>query len=78
MTEQRKGADPRALSNQELIAATSHYRILVAKGVAGADETARAHEDEMTRRFGGHTTLRAPMGDDFEDTRPWWRFWGER
>jgi hypothetical protein len=63
------------LSDKELMASTALHRNLAAKGVPGAAELARQHEDEMSRRFGGETTVAAPF--DEQPARPdhWWKFW---
>jgi hypothetical protein len=51
----------RWLSNPHLISLTNLYRSLLGKGALEVSEVTRRHEDEMARRFGGETTIAAPL-----------------
>lgn len=74
----RAVTDLAGISDRDLIAATNRWRILASEGAPGAARFVREHEDEMTRRFGGATTVRAPLApsatDDKRAARPWWWF----
>lgn len=63
------------LSDIELMSATSLYRTLVEKRVTGARACMRLHEDEMTRRFGGHTTLASALHERAAPPSHRWKFW---
>ena len=65
----------RDLTNKDLIASTALHRTLAANDVPGAQALVRYHEDEMTRRFGGETTLAAPFDERPERSDPWWKVW---
>jgi hypothetical protein len=67
-------SDLRLLSDSELRSATNHLRILEAQAPASAatSASARAHEAEMNRRFGGDTTVPAALADHPE-AMPAWR-----
>jgi len=45
----------RALSDAKLLARAHRWRLHAARGVALASQRARAHEDEVQRRFAGKT-----------------------
>jgi hypothetical protein len=59
--KQHEAPDLRWLSNRHLIALTNLYRSLLGKGELQVSPITRRHEDEMTRRFGGETTMAAPL-----------------
>lgn len=65
-----------ALSDHELVAATSRWRTRASSGNADACRVAREHEDEMNRRFGGATTMPAPFAGGLHSAdKPWWKRW---
>lgn len=64
-----------ALSDRRLMEATSRCRSEASGGAPESARIAREHEDELTRRFGGATTMAATLDDDPGlPKRPWWRF----
>ncbi len=68
--------DLAALSDEDLIAATRHWQ--GRRWERGPDDRRLVwmYEDEMTRRFGGVTTVQAPLrGGEPQARRPWWKFW---
>jgi len=71
--------EPSALSDSALLARSHQWRLRAARGMFRAHELARAHEDEVQRRFGGKTTMQGPL-DDTPRKAPklplWRRFFG--
>lgn len=60
------------LTHAELMAATSVARALAANGDAQAVRATRTYESELTRRFGGATTIGAPLQVELPP-RKWWK-----
>lgn len=52
-----------ALSNDDLLATTSYLRSMVDRGESSAKEDLTKFEQELTRRFGGTTTVAANLED---------------
>jgi hypothetical protein len=67
--------DLSSLSDTELLFKTHALRLKAEEGSPAARSLAREYEDEMTRRFGGTTTLRASLDGEHDTLRPWWKFW---
>jgi hypothetical protein len=67
--------EPSALSDKELMARAHQWRRQSLLGARNASAMARAHEIEMRRRFGGATTMSAPLADLQPKRRDWWRLW---
>ena len=68
--------EPSALSDKELMARAHQWRRQSLLGSRSASAMARAHEIEMRRRFGGATTMSAPLAVAKPTRRHiWWRFW---
>ena len=69
---------PGDLSDRELVNRAQQWRRQsLYGGSRNAGRLAREHEAEMRRRFGGGTTLSAPltMRPLARRPRPWWRVW---
>ena len=68
---------PGDLSDRELVRRAQQWRRQSLYGTRNAGGPAREHEAEMRRRFGGGTTLAAPlvMRPMARRPRPWWRVW---
>ena len=74
--EDYRNIDVAALSDPELITATSLWRTRAAHGGTDAQRICRLHEDEMARRFGGATTMPASFMTDMQGAgKPWWKRW---
>jgi len=70
---------PADLSDRELVKRAQQWRRQSLYGATRASDHARQHEAEMRRRFGGGTTLAAPLATLqvplARRPRPWWRVW---
>jgi len=62
-----------ALSDADLIAATRFWQAQYSRRTPNAARVVSMYEDEMTRRFGGVTTIPAALGGDKRRSR--WKFW---
>ena len=63
------------LSDRQLLAATSMYRGLERSGASEVAPIVLAHECEMSRRFGGDTTVGAPLEPSGRAQARRRRFW---
>jgi len=69
-------ADLETLTNKDLISATRRWQSRRGERLPDAERVASLYEDEMNRRFGGPTTVKAPLGsDEPRKAQPWWNFW---
>ncbi|MGJ7495492.1 hypothetical protein ACSFA8_10475 [Variovorax sp. RT4R15] len=71
--------EPAKLSDRELVRRAQQWRRQSLYGARNASDHAREHEAEMRRRFGGSSTLAAPLVTLklplARRPRPWWRVW---
>ena len=69
--------EPHDLSDAELLARAHRWRREAMRGAPHARDPAHRHEAEVRRRFGGATTIQAPleMRPGAKRSRPWWLFW---
>ncbi len=73
--QNRRMTHPGELSDLELVRRAQQWRRQSLHGARHAGNHARAHEAEIWVRFGGGTTLAAPLASRQKVQRPWWRLW---
>lgn len=65
--------EPGKLSDEDLLDRAHQLRLLALRGHVEARGPAHDHEREVRRRFGGGTTLSAPL-ETTPRKRPFWKF----
>ncbi|MET0540242.1 MAG: hypothetical protein ABWZ88_00650 [Variovorax sp.] len=70
--------EPSALSDNELMTRAHQWRRQAMLGAREAGDIARRHEAELRLRFGGASTMSAPLASPprtGKRKRAWWRVW---